>query len=218
MSDYVPAGDEKLLDFAKNLAAYALANYARWGVPSPDPLITSPTGAYETALRAALKPNRGKVDVLAKNDAKKTLDKAIRVYVQAYLARNPLVTDEDKAAMGLPIYKTTRSPIPAPSTAPQLFIDTGTRRRLVITYRDEGSGRREKPAGVHGIEVRWAVLDAPPAHISALAHSSFDTNPPLIIDFEEDQRGKRVYLAGRWEIEREGEKGPFGAIEEAVIP
>jgi hypothetical protein len=40
----------------------------------------------------------------------------------------------------------------------------------------------------------------------------------LIIDFEEDQRGKRVYLAGRWEIEREGEKGPFGAIEEAVIP
>jgi hypothetical protein len=99
-----------------------------------------------------------------------------------------------------------------------LFVDTGTRRRLVITYRDEGSKRRGKPAGVHGIEVRWAILDTPPVHISELAHSSFDTNPPLTIDFEEDQRGKRVYLAGRWEISREGEKGPFGDIEEAVIP
>jgi hypothetical protein len=31
-------------------------------------------------------------------------------------------------------------------------------------------------------------------------------------------RGKRVYMAGCWEIEREGEKGPMGEIVSAFIP
>jgi hypothetical protein len=56
-----------------------------------------------------------------------------------------------------------------------LFVDTGTRRRLSVTYRDEGSSSRGKPQGIHSIEVRW-------------------------------------------EIEREGEKGPLGDIEEAITP
>jgi hypothetical protein len=29
---------------------------------------------------------------------------------------------------------------------------------------------------------------------------------------------KKVLLYGRWEIQREGKKGPFGGIEEAIIP
>jgi hypothetical protein len=51
-----------------------------------------------------------------------------------------------------------------------------------------------------------------------LVHSAFDTKPPLTMEFEGHERGTRVYLCGAWEIEREGEKGPPGAIEEAIIP
>jgi hypothetical protein len=104
-----------------------------------------------------------------------------------------------------------RSPRPAPDCS-------STPARLIIHYRDEKSEHRGKPAGVHGIEVRWAILDQPPLDIKELVNSSFDTKPPLILEFEEHERGKRVYLCGAWEIEREGEKGPFGAIEEAIIP
>jgi hypothetical protein len=42
----------------------------------------------------------------------------------------------------------------------------------------------------------------------------FDTRPSLTLEFEE----QHVYMAGRWEIEREGVKGPPGDIEEVVIP
>jgi hypothetical protein len=87
-----------------------------------------------------------------------------------------------------------------------------------VVGRDEKSEHRGKPKGVHGIEVRWAILDHPPEDIKELVNSSFDTKPPLTIEFEEHERGKRVYLCGTWELEREGEKGPFGAIEEAIIP
>jgi hypothetical protein len=128
------------------------------------------------------------------------------------------VTDEDRDKMGIPNYKDGRTPVPAPETSPLLLIDTGTRRRIIVHYRDEKSGRRGKPKGVHGIEVRWAILDRPPAHEDELIHSSFDTKSPLTLEFDESDRGKHVYLCGRWEIEREGIKGPSGAIEDAIIP
>ncbi|MDR2193524.1 MAG: hypothetical protein LBP19_03520 [Treponema sp.] len=217
-TDYVPRPDGAFLDWAKNLYAYAFAHYAGWSVPSPQTSLEALLTAYDAAYTAAQNPNRSKADVLRKNETRKALESAVRVYVKAYLINNPAVTDEDKVAMGLPVYSHTHHPVPVPHTSPQLFIDTGTRRRLIITYKDEGSTRRGKPRGVHGIEVRWAILEQPPANIKDLINSSFDTNPPLTLEFEEHERGKRVYLCGLWEIEREGEKGPPGAIEEAIIP
>lgn len=218
MANYIPTKDEEFRDWAKNLFTTVLGYYTIWNIPSPQPPMGSLLAAYELALETALEPNHGKVDVLKKNEAKGALKKQIRIYVKAYLINNPAVSDPERETMGLPVHKTTHAPVNVPTTAPQLFINTGTRRRLVITYKDEGSTRRGKPQGVHGIEVRWAILDDYPADIALLTHSSFDTKPPLNIDFEEHDRGKKVFLCGRWEIEREGEKGPFGDIEEAIIP
>jgi hypothetical protein len=216
--DYVPVNDEKFLDWVKILYAYALLHYTGWSIPSPQGILEALLNAYEAAFLSAKSPNRGKVDVLRKNETRDALKKDVRLYVRAYLINNPAVTDEDKIAMGLPIHKTSHTPVAVPVTAPRLFPNTGTRRRIIIEYRDEGSGRRGKPRGVHGIEVCWAVLDRPPADIGELVKSSFDTKSPLTLEFEEHERGKHVYMCGRWEIEREGEKGPPGAIEEAVIP
>ncbi|MDR1468679.1 MAG: hypothetical protein LBT00_05240, partial [Spirochaetaceae bacterium] len=143
---------------------------------------------------------------------------ALRDFVNRYLRYAP-VTDEDRDAMGIPNHKEGRTPVPIPTTCPQLTVDSGTRRRLIVHYRDENAARRGKPKNVHGIEVRWAILDHPPEDIEKeLVRSSFDTNPPLTLSFGEEDRGKRVYMAGAWEIEREGEKGPYGAIAEAIIP
>jgi hypothetical protein len=218
MADYIPRPDDKFLEWAKNLYNYAVANYSRWSVPQPQPALQALLNEFETAFQAYLNPNHGKVDVLAKNEKRKVCESAFRTYVQAYLAKNPAVTDEDRAEMDITIKKTTRSPVPTPTTAPQLFIDTGTRRRIIVRYRDEGGDKRGKPAGVHGIEVKWAILDHAPADIAELIHSAFDTHPPLTLEFEEHERGKHIYMCGRWEISREGEKGPFGDIEDAIIP
>jgi hypothetical protein len=37
-------------------------------------------------------------------------------------------------------------------------------------------------------------------------------------DLGTEHWGKTVYFAGRWEIEREGQKGDFGPIVPAVMP
>jgi hypothetical protein len=171
---------------------------------------------WKTAYGATFGPHT-KVETKTKNDAKKAAKKFIRPFVNQYL-RYPPVTDEDRTAMSIHNRKTTHSPVVVPDTSPRLLIDTGTRRRIIVYYRDETSTRRGKPKGVHGIEVKWAILDHYPESEKELIHSSFDTSQPLTLVFDEADRGKHIYLMGLWEIEREGEKGPSGAIEEAIIP
>jgi hypothetical protein len=129
------------------------------------------------------------------------------------------VSDAEREEMGLHNPQPRRPKIPVPVTVPELTPAPGVPRQLLVAYRDKGSARRGKPADVHGIEVRWAFTDKPPGNIEEeLTQSSFDTKSPLELTFGEDDRGKRLYLAGRWEISREGLKGNFGDIVTAIVP
>jgi hypothetical protein len=101
--------------------------------------------AYETAFDRAQDPNRGKVDVLNKNEARDTLKSSIRTFVKAYLTYNPSVSDADKENMGLPLHDSTRTP--APTTIPELELDSSTIRQISVHFRDTGSSKRGKPAG-----------------------------------------------------------------------
>ncbi|MDR2795540.1 MAG: hypothetical protein LBB47_02365 [Spirochaetaceae bacterium] len=216
--NYIPNGDGPFLEFAKNLYAYALINFDRWSVPSPQAGFEALLTAYEAKFEAARNPNRGKVDTLNKNESRAALEKAVRGYCKAYLLYNPKVTGEDRERMGLPVYSHTRHSVSAPHTSPRLFIDTGTRRRLIITYKDEGSAHWGKPSGVHGIEVRWAILDNPPIDLKELINSAFDPNPRLTLEFEEHERGEKDVHVRPLRNPAGREESPRRGIEEAIIP
>ncbi|MDR2534608.1 MAG: hypothetical protein LBD29_01075 [Treponema sp.] len=66
--DYIPRNDRVLLSFAKTLYAYALANYARWGVPIPQTMLEADINAFDAALAVFQQPNHGMVDTLTKNE------------------------------------------------------------------------------------------------------------------------------------------------------
>jgi hypothetical protein len=217
-SDYISSGDATFLEWEKNLLSFVLQNYTRWNIPAPQTALVPLATAFEAAYEACRNSNRGKLDTQKKNEARKSLEKELRIYNKAYLLYNPAVSDDDRTAMGLPIYSKTRHPVQSPATAPQLLPDTGTRRIIKVYYKDEGATRQGKPAGVKGIEIKWAKLKEPPKDISELVNSAFDTNPPLELRFEEHERGEKVFMCGLWEIQREGEKGPPGDIEEVIIP
>ena len=61
--------------------------------PGPQIMLETAITAFDTALAAFQQPNHGRVDTLAKN----ALIHALRTYVQAYIARNPAVTDDPKS-------------------------------------------------------------------------------------------------------------------------
>jgi hypothetical protein len=50
-----------------------------------------------------------------------------------------------------------------PHTVPELEPRAGNPRQVEVPYHDAASEHRGKPDNVHGIEVRWAVLDHEPS-------------------------------------------------------
>jgi hypothetical protein len=216
--DYIPHSDGAFLEWAKTLIAYATAHETAFNVPAGTLTpIQGQLTAYETAFETAQNPNRGKVDVLTKNETKAVLETALRGFIKAYISYNPAVTDADKENMGLPLRDTTRTPTPAPSTIPELELDSSIIRRVSVIFKDSGSDKRGKPAGVHGIELRWSLLEAVPTSVEDLKNSAFDTASPYTFSFDEADRGKALYICPRWENNK-GDKGPWGEIVKAIIP
>jgi hypothetical protein len=217
-ADYIPTNDGIFLTWVKTLFAYVAEHAALWGL-LPDswahitPLITD----YETAYNKAQDPNRGKADTALKNSTRNVLKKNVRQFVKGFLEYNPAVTDDDRERMGLPVHDTKPTPVPAPDSIPVPLAKTPFAGVVELHVTDSASERKAKPAGVHGFETCWAVLDTPPTDWTQLARSSFSTRTPLRLSFSGNERGKTLYFALRWENNR-GVKGPWTDIMSAVIP
>jgi hypothetical protein len=219
-SNYLPRPDREFLAWTINFLKYL--NYTKFNFPEAVyQQLQQEKNVFANKLEVAEEPTtHTKVNVQEKNDARKVLEKDLRQSIAEYLTYNHLVNDGDRQLLGLPVHKTTRTPVPAPTEKPDFSIEAGTGSRLTVHYHahdEERERRNAKPFGVHGAEIVWAVLDAPPASYADLAHSVFDTRSPYTFQFDLSDAGKRFYCCLRWENTR-GEKGPWSEIQNAIIP
>ena len=106
---YIPKNDKAFIAWVRKVIAYAALHFERFKVGAPTAELIAMIDDFGMKLDKIDNPNHGKVDMIEKNDARKTLEKAIRTYVQGFLAKNPNVTNADRESMGLPIYDTTPS-------------------------------------------------------------------------------------------------------------
>ena len=216
--DYIPRKDGDFLAWAENLLTVSTAKKAAWEIPDAElAALETARAAYHAAYTDAKSPAHNAVQVQLKNSTRKTLEAALRYFVNVRLRYSHAVTDEDRRALALPVRDTVRTPVPPPATHPDFDIDTSELRQLSVRFWDAGSMHRGKPAGVHGAEIRWDYHEGHPASVDELEKSEFETRSPHTLRFDEGDRGKRVYICVRWENSK-GEKGPWGEIVEAVIP
>lgn len=184
-----------------NIRAQASSNRVRWEISQAaidrfNPLI-------ESFTRQSPYPKIRKRD-----EARQALEQVLRPFIQGHLEHNPLVTDDDLTAMGLPVHDRKPTPPEPPKDEPELDVKPAPAGVIEIIFGDKNE---------HGHELRWAILDAPLADWSELLHSEISTRSPFQLSFEGHDRGKRIYLAGRWENSR-GAKGPWTEIISTVIP
>jgi hypothetical protein len=218
-SDFIPSRDADFSLWTDNFFTYLTGNRERFNIPAePVNALQLLESDWINKYAIAETPaTRTKTTIREKTEARDALVKHLRPFIKEYLTFNHAVTDADRDNMGLPIYKTTRTPVVIPTTIPEFWADTSVIRRLTVHFRDNGSRSGAKPAGVHGVEIRWCILGVPPASIDELIHSAFDTRSPFALDFEESDRGKSVYFCLRWENSK-GEKGPWSEIVMSIIP
>jgi hypothetical protein len=88
---------------------------------------------------------------------------------------------------------------------------------LILHIRDSQSGKRARPEFTNGAVLFWSVSDTPITNQEELNTSELVTRTPHIMSFSPTERGKMVYMAGRWQTGG-GKKGPWSDIVSAVIP
>jgi hypothetical protein len=219
--DYIPQNSAKFdawFNFFNRYVAQKTGGAAPAWTHIPQEARTRMRDAYD-AWRAAYEVTIGphtKVDTAAKNDATKAAVKVIRPFVNQYL-RFPPVTDEDRTAVGIPNHDTIRTPIGRPETAPVFSIVIKGIRRVTLPFHDEGSERRAIPYGMSGAVVSWKVSDAPVTNPELLDRAELATRSPHVLHFTEEDRGKTVSIAMRWQT-KSGACGDFGEAESAIIP
>jgi hypothetical protein len=141
-----------------------------------------------------------------------------RALYTGYLKKNPLVTNVDLVDMGFPErHEGGGTPSKPPTDYVEASITLTGPANITVAYRVKGSKSFAKPANVHGMEMKWAILDHTPEGWDELVNSVFDTATPLIMTFEGEQRGKMLYFACRWE-NNIGQKGPWSEIYSIIIP
>jgi hypothetical protein len=153
-------------------------------------------------------------------EAEREFKPAYRHLYVGFLKNNPMVEPGDFVNMGLPVRSDgTRTAAPVPDSHPSVRVELPVLCRIVVHFfsREHLHHPRAKPAGVHGCELRWAILDAAPVNLAELRYSSFATRSPFTLDFQSTDRGKTLYFALCWENTR-GKKGPFSSIQNVIIP
>ncbi|MDR1602988.1 MAG: hypothetical protein LBS42_11255 [Tannerella sp.] len=217
--DYLPKAYVALLNWLLNFVSYVAQNIQRFGIPtSKFETLQKEIGDFQSAQTKAEHPNAGKADRLEREELAKAVSKALRYFVNVNLRYNENVTDQDRVNMGLTVPDTTPTTPPAPSTQPVVTeTDSSIIMRITLHYKDSKSASKAKPYGIHGVEIRWAILDGPPVTTADLMNSEFSTRSFHTFVFEENQRGKTVWFRLRWENTR-GEKGPWSELYSAIIP
>ena len=216
--DYIPTMFGELASFLTNLLNLVSAAQSRLGISA------AALAALQTAINEFLAanaiadhPSATNVDRQNRKDAAEVAKAVTRDFVNLNLRFNHAVTNGDRQDMGLTIPDHNPTPVPKPTTIPEAKVRLTGQAVIEIHFRDEGADNKSKPAGVHGAEIAWAILDTPPVNWDELIHSSFATHTPLELTFLGEQRGKTLYFALRWESTR-GEKGKWSPIQNAIIP
>jgi hypothetical protein len=216
--DWLPAGDNVFLNWMLTFTDYLFQHLTRFSFPEAEyQNLVALRNAFRDALFLADAPaTRTALTVQAKNKAGVTLRTTVRQDVSQYLTYNPAVTDEDHKGLGIPIHSHEHHPSPIAKDPPHITALAAKLRQVEFDF-GESETSKKKPAGQHGAEIAWIIADAKPASVTELVRSSFDTHTPLLLTFDDPERGKTLWYAARWENTR-GEKGIWSEIMSVVIP
>jgi hypothetical protein len=216
-TDFIPRADAAFDTFFYNIVNYVLGNRSRWGHVSTEEAgkLAADCAEWQEAYKKTLVPHIPQLTA-EKNRIRTKTERLLRAFINRYL-RWPPVTDLDRDKMGIRNPDTIRTPSPVPTTVPEIEVDTSVIRELSLRMRDFGAASWSKPLHVHGMELAWGIMDARPGEISALPHLETETANPIVLTFEEEERGLRVFFAARW-INSTAKGGPWSDIESAVIP
>jgi len=222
--DYVPRKDAVFNEWQQNLVSLVTANQVAWAIPAAIvAALNAPKTLFETKYAAALNPeNRTRAQVQAKNDALKAYKAILRQLVEGALVNNPLVSNEQRHLLRIPIYDKNPTPAPIPTTIPGVTVSATSGDRLVLRYEQEGgkegtSKKRAKPEHISHLEFIYKVGEPAPTSPDDCNKRAEISRIPYYFNFLPADSGKRLYWFARW-VNTRHQPGPWTLMGSINIP
>jgi hypothetical protein len=214
---YLPQSEDELADWGDNFISQLETEGEDLDIPKEETAtLKSSFNTFKALHAKARGPERNPIVTAEKNAAKKEFIHLVREMVKFRFA-NPIVTDAVRVQFGLHVRDATHTPHGLPTTRPEFTLADKDFRRLTVDFRDQDATSKAKPYGISGAVVSWAVLDHPPVGVEELTKAVLATRTPHVIEFEDAERGKTVYVALQWQNTKGG-KGPWSEISWAIVP
>lgn len=197
---YIPNRNADLSLWMDNFDSTAAAAPSVYGLTAANVLtIAAANGALQAAYTPLTSPaTKSKAAVAAFNAARQSALNQIRPLAIA-IAQNPGISPDDKSALGVTIPKTTRSPLPTPTTVPivqTVAMNVGSIQ--LRSYDTTTPTSRSKPFGVAGLEVwqsKGTVFATDP---SQCTYQQTVTKTPFTVVYDGSDSGKKSTLFCRW--------------------
>ncbi len=217
MPDWIPQTEAAFDDLADQFTTAIAAAPATYGLLVADGTALSAAHYDYTVAENVEKTARATwAATVETKEAKRAVLTGLMRSDGARIQATPSVSDAQRETAGLPVRKTSRTPAPAPTTAPVLTVDGSRRLEQVIAWRDAATPTsKARPAGVAGLELFIKVGTAP-AGIDDCRPLGMMTRSPNLEEFDPADGGKTAYYIGRW-VNTTGEHGPTSEIASGTI-
>lgn len=221
VSDYIPDPDGDFYVWEQNFLRTAGTDPAAVGITAED---VTALGTARDAWEAAYLDNETRQAAARaarqlKDDTRRAFESAIRAVVKRIQAA-PIVTDDQRRALGITVKDAVATSAPAAATRPVAVVSTAQRLRHEIRFYDEATPtRKARPAGTMGCEI-WVKLaaagEAPPADEGDCTFLALDTASPYTAEYSGEESGKTAHYLLRW-VSTRGEKGPWSETVSATV-
>jgi hypothetical protein len=137
----------------------------------------------------------------AKNEARDAAEHYVRQFFQQYLKFDP-VTNQDRLAMGWPIYDSTRTPIGAPKTRPHLTLRALGGFAVEIRCQDETTpARMAIPYGMSGCVLHFTWGPEKIYDYKAIKETRLMTRSIFDLLLPPEAEGKFLSCYAQWQNE-----------------
>jgi len=220
--DYIPRSDGEFNDWQANFMTELAANAASWNIPATE--VSSLQNPYQSGWTAAWgivkTGNANSAQTKGKTVARAAYEKQLRSMVQRHIRRNPLISAEQLARLGVRATK-AKTTVQPPATMPQVDWKPMRGNKMKLFFRqeadEEGNSRRGKPEGVMLIQFVWNVGGTPPTNPRQCVNTLAVSRSPYIMDFEPEEAGQKVRFFARW-LNAKGQGGDWTERMEFMVP
>ena len=217
MSDFIPKNAAQYSAFSKNIHAILDKNITRWThIPQSAYMEFQNAQNDFRDIQDEFPADQTRAQTTKRNEAQKVATSNMRYFIKFYL-RNPVITDDELVAMGIPPIDRIKTPQIEVKEEVEFNIHIKSTNNIIIDFKQSGTQTKAKPKGYSGAVIIWGLSDIEPETNDGYTGHTLATKTPHTIEFDTHDSGKRVWVRACWQNAR-GNLGRWSEAKTAIVP